>query len=278
MNKILLTAISVANITLANVVYAEPRQLPPIIDYSSYSNGSTYSAQASSSQSMLEMLGRMEALQTEIQQLRGMIEEQGYEIDNLKQRQQNIYTDIDSRLQQLESGAGISSQTSGVSKYIAPVTSENTRAPTTVKQSQLKPIQPKPVETVKPASKADEKAAFDKAFMSVKNSHYQQSITLLEQFLHDYPNSTYSDNAYFWLASVYKVVNNIPAAKNNFQAVYTRFPKSEKAGMAMLKLADIYYEDNDTAKAEQLYRKVSQQYAGSTAAHMADKKLQNMGQ
>jgi cell division protein FtsB len=39
---------------------------------------------------MLQMLGQIEALQTEIQKLRGMAEQQSHEINKLKQREQNI--------------------------------------------------------------------------------------------------------------------------------------------------------------------------------------------
>jgi len=46
----------------------------------------------------------------------------------------------------------------------------------------------------------------------------------------------------------------------------------------MLKLADIYSEENNTTKAQQLYARVISQYADSTAAHLAEKKLQNTGQ
>ena len=287
MKKLYLAALCVESITLAAVAHAESRQLPPIINNSTYADGASYSSQASSNQPMLEMLGRMDALQTEVQQLRGMLEQQGHEINNLQQRQKNIYSDINTRLQALETGAGIALSTSSpaTSTMATPVASKKTTEPVKtkqiqVKQSYVKPAQVKssPVKVVKPASKADEKAAFDKAFMSVKNSHYQQAIKQLEQFLQDYPDGSYSDNAHFWLGSVYKVVNNIPAAKVNFQAVYTQFPKSEKAAMAMLKLADIYKEDNNTAKAQQLYTEITTQYADSTAADMAKKKLQNIGQ
>ena len=71
-------------------------------------------------------------------------------------------------------------------------------------------------------------------------------------------------------------MKDLPEAKTNFQAVYTQFPESEKAGMAMLKLADIYLEEKDQTKAEQVYTQVTQQYAETTAAHMAANKLQSM--
>ncbi len=243
--------------------YAEPRTLPPIINHSTYANGTSYTEGGSPHKAMLEMLGRVESLQNEIQQLRGLVEQQTYEINNLKKRQQNIYSDIDVRLQQLETVGGIESNRSD---------KENTFAPVAEKQVTTNE---KPAQT--PQSKAREKAAFDKAFASVKNSQYQQAIKLLKQFLMDYPVGEYSDNATFWLASVYKVMNDVPAAKTNFRVVFTQFPESEKAGMAMLKLADIYLEESDKLKAEQLYTQVTQQYADTTAEHMAVKKLQSMG-
>lgn len=265
--------------SLASVAYAESKTLPPIINNSTYANGAAYSAQGAANQPMLQMLGQIEALQTEIQKLRGMAEQQSHEINKLKQREQNIYTDMNMRLQQLESAAGISVDTTRQEILSAPVKPSYIPVAPVVKQTQVKQAKrPAPITTVKPKSKAQEKADFDAAFASVKNSHYQQAIKLLEQFLVDYPTGVYTDNAYFWLGSVYKVVNDTPAAKKNYEAVYTRFPNSEKAGMAMLKLADIYSEENDAAKAQPLYARITTQYGGSTAAHMAEKKLQNIGQ
>ena len=254
MKKILL----ITGLCSLSVACAEStRTLPPITNNSTYANGTPYSGAASSNQSMLEMLGRVESLQTEIHQLRGLVEQQSYEIDSLKKRQQNSYVDINERLQQLEALNGTTNSTSEHKNVVTPVS-----------QSQAPSLQ----------SKAGEKAAFDKAFASVKNSQYQKAITLFKQFLLDYPTGEYSDNAIFWLASVYKVVNDLPEAKTNFQLVYTQFPDSEKAGMAMLKLADIYLEENNQQKAKQLYTQITAQYPNTTPAHMAAKKLQNMGQ
>ncbi|NOQ14115.1 MAG: tetratricopeptide repeat protein [Methyloprofundus sp.] len=235
----------------ASVVYAEPKPLPPIINNSSYASGMPYSGNTAS-KPMLEMLGRVDILQAEIQELRGLVEQQANEISKLQKRQQNSYIDIDTRLQQLEGGGE-----THVAKETG-IVSQATKSG--------------------PKSQAKEKAAFDKAFRSVRSSDYQRSVTLLKQLIQDYPGGEYSDNATFWLASVYKVTNDLPAAKRNFQAVYTHFPESDKAGLAMLKLADIYLEENSRQKAVQLYTQVTTQYADTSAAHMATQKLQSIGQ
>ncbi len=260
MKKIIL----ITGLCVTSIVYAESRTLPPIINNSTYANGTSYSRGGSSNKTMLEMLGRVESLQVEIQQLRGLVEQQSYEISHLKKRQQNIYADVDVRLQQMEGKKGIDKTLSRQDNIVVPV----------VEKRENQPVKPR--QTAR--SKAKEKAAFDRAFASVKNSQYQQAIKLFKLFLLKYPAGTYSDNATFWLASVYKVVDNLPEAKTNFQTVYTQFPESEKAGMAMLKLADIYLQENEQSEAVTLYTQVTKQYEDTTAAHIATKKLQGIGQ
>ena len=56
------------------------------------------------SQGLLDMLQQLETLQQEVSQLRGEIEVQNHSLEQLKERQRALYTDIDQRLQRLESG------------------------------------------------------------------------------------------------------------------------------------------------------------------------------
>ena len=51
---------------------------------------------------LLDMLQRLESMQQEIKQLRGEIEVQGRDIEEMKRRQRALYTDIDQRLQNIE--------------------------------------------------------------------------------------------------------------------------------------------------------------------------------
>lgn len=82
-------------------VYAESRVLPPVIDNSTYSNSSAYSSSTPTASSMYEVLDRLEQLRVEIQDLRGVVEEQSQKIIDLKKRQGNIYSDLDIRLKEL---------------------------------------------------------------------------------------------------------------------------------------------------------------------------------
>ena len=57
------------------------------------------------SQGLLDMLQQLQQLQQEIRALRGEIETQNYNLEQLTRRQRDLYTDVDQRLQQLEGGS-----------------------------------------------------------------------------------------------------------------------------------------------------------------------------
>jgi len=58
------------------------------------------------SQGLVDILQQLQQLQREISMLRGDIETQNYNLDQLTRRQRDLYTDVDQRLQRLERGAG----------------------------------------------------------------------------------------------------------------------------------------------------------------------------
>ena len=61
-------------------------------------------------QGLLDMLQQLEHLQAEINQMRGEVELQNHTLEDMKKRQRDLYTDIDRRMQRLESGTGPASR------------------------------------------------------------------------------------------------------------------------------------------------------------------------
>jgi len=61
--------------------------------------------QALSNRGLLDLLNQVESLKQENQSLRGQLENQGYEIEQLKKGQAAVYLDMDRRLQTIEGGA-----------------------------------------------------------------------------------------------------------------------------------------------------------------------------
>ncbi len=64
------------------------------------------------SQGLLDMLQQIESLQMELSALQGDIELQNHSLEQIKKRQRDLYTDIDQRLQKIERGGVVSTESS----------------------------------------------------------------------------------------------------------------------------------------------------------------------
>ena len=70
------------------------------------------------SQGLLDMLQKIESLERELSTIRGEMEFQNHTLEQLKKRQRNLYTDIDQRLQSLESLGVVTSALSSDINFI----------------------------------------------------------------------------------------------------------------------------------------------------------------
>ena len=249
----------------SSTVFAQSMPLPPVVDHSTYPAGTAYAPKPSSASTLYELLGRMEQLQTEVQQLRGTVEEQAYAITALKKRQNTIYSDLDQRLQALETGGATMVQPPAASQ---PASEEPS-------QPVMRPQAPVPA-PVEPSVVESEKQRYQQAYETLKNGHYSQAIAEFNRFLNDYPAGEYADNAQYWLGEAYKVNQEVSSARDAFNKVVVNYPNSPKVPDALLKLGYIEYDQNNMAKAREYFTRVTVGYPGSTAAHLAAKKLQQM--
>jgi len=263
-----ITAACIAN-AVVSIAQAEPRLLPPIIDHSDYSGSQKEhtESQLGNRRSVMEVLQQVSRLQSEVQQLRGQVEEQKYELKQLKKRQQSIYMDMNNRL------SPSTAMTMPANKPVTPIRGNAAKEMKTAANIQQSSTFNK---FNGGNSNIIEKMAFDKAFEQVRNKEYQQAVTQFKQFLISYPESKYSDNALFWLASVYKVLKDIPAAKDTYNKVVKQYPDSDKAALSLLKLGDLYAQEKQLKQAKVVYVEIMQKYANTTEAHQAEKKLQEM--
>lgn len=243
---------------------AQPKPLPPVIDNSTYPGGAAYAGGGTPSNNALyEVLGRLEQLQLEVQQLRGVVEEQAQVIEELKSRQNNIYSDLDQRLQALSGDT-------------QPVESPKMELPSASSRSM-----PAPIETSAPQSDAptvNEKQLYKEAYETLRNGHNSQAIAAFQTLLSQFPAGEYADNAQYWLGEAYKVNQDIDSARAAFSKVVELYPNSPKVPDALLKLGYIEFEQKNLAKARDYLSRVTVNYPGTTAAHLAAKKLMQMDQ
>lgn len=224
---------------------------------------------------LLDMLEVLESLKTEVSTLRGEIEVQSHAIERLKQRQRDLYTDVDKRLQRMEQNGtsvaetAVPAATGSVDSNIE--SSEEPASEPTVAETGSKE------EIKEPADPAKAEAAYQKAFKLLKESRYDQALVAFKAFLDDYPTNPFSDNAQYWLGETNYVMQKYEIAINEYQALLNTYPDSKKVSHALLKIGYSYAELGNTSDAKKILEEVKAQYPGTTAARLATERLRKIG-
>ena len=218
---------------------------------------------------LLDMLELLESLQTEVSTLRGEIEVQSHTIEQLKQRQRDLYTDVDNRLQRVEQNGTTTSSTPTATETVE-VSSEEASTEETVSDASDEEVK-------EPADPAKAEAAYQKAFNLLKESRYDQALVAFKSFLKDYPSNDFSDNAQYWLGETNYVMQKYELAINEYQALLNTFPDSKKVSHALLKIGYSYDELGNAADAKKTLEEVKAQYPGTTAARLATERLRKIG-
>jgi tol-pal system protein YbgF len=224
------------------------------------------------------LFASVQALQTEVQALRNQVEVQQHEIDNLRQRQRELYDDLDRRLRERErltAPAGAASAPADAYGGVTP-----SQAPSQAPTAAPAPMAPPVAAPSQPPAPADvaEQEAYDAAFGLLKQSRYGEAIEAFKAFLQRYPDSTLAGNAQYWIAEAYYVTRDFGKALEEFQKVLSSHPGSQKEPDAMLKIGYTYYELGDRAAARAALEDVISRYPGSRFAITAENRLKREGQ
>ena len=286
-----------------NAVYAA--DLPTVVDHSSYPPSITpvNPVNAPSTNTLYELIGRLEQLQAEVQQLTGKVDEQAYRIDELKKHQSTMYSDFDERLQGIENKVNGSAQPvaeavsatpnaaadTAVTETKEPAGATKSSEPAAVNESvpEKKPVPsatPAPAETQTATPAPDpaqatggpEKQEYYAAYNELRNGHTKSSITLFLGYLSKYPKSPLANNAQYWLGEAYRVDQDNVAAINAFNDVIVKYPGGVKVPDALLRLGMMELDQKNTAKAREYFTRITTDYPKSTVAPLAAKKLQKI--
>lgn len=235
-----------------------------------------------------DLVLQVQELQDEVRMLRGQLEEQGRELENLKRRQRDQYLDLDQRLSDLRNGQPVGPSEAAAGATGQPVASQapevsppagdvpEVRAPME-SQSEVSTI-PEPVveSQAAAASPEAEKAAYDQAFQALKELRYADAAEEFQSFLEQYPNSEFADNAQYWLGESYYVTRNYDIALKAFQDLLDDFPESPKAPDALLKIGYTHYELEQWDSARAALTQVQEKYPDSTLSRLAENRLRSM--
>ena len=214
---------------------------------------------------LLDMLEVLEQLKLEVSELRGKIEVQGHSLEQLQNKQRELYTDIDGRLQKLENGA--------ITKAVDSSVLDTSEAEETV--SDESNITDSDVAEIDPVKA---QAEYQRAFKLLKASRYEQALAAFQKYLQDFPGSEFADNAQYWLGETNYVMQQYDKAISEYQALLDSYPDSQKASHALLKIGYSYQELGNIDEAQKVLSEVKEKYPGETAARLADDRLRTLKQ
>jgi tol-pal system protein YbgF len=196
----------------------------------------------------LQLYQQLTTLQQELERLRGTLEQSQHRIQQLEK--------------QLKSFAATMPQ---------PAEGEQAAATTS---SMGAPLERSDNPT--PQRAQSERLAYEQAWQAVKSLPTPEGLQHLEQFIKNYPQSSYLPNAYYWSGQLLFRQGELSRASHYFAKVLQAFPKSAKCSEAMLKIGIITQKQGDTTKAKAIYQRVVQQYPSSSSAEQAKSRLSQL--
>ncbi|MEJ2761646.1 MAG: tol-pal system protein YbgF [Gammaproteobacteria bacterium] len=137
-------------------------------------------------------------------------------------------------------------------------------------------IQPAAVKQAESMSPVQIQAQYQDAFKLLKQSHYDEAIRAFQKFLAAHPDSNYADNAQYWLAEAYYVTGNYKQALKEYRKLVKAYPDSQKLTGGLLKIGYTLQELGKTDEARQQLQALVQKYPGTTAARLAEERLQRL--
>lgn len=201
--------------------------------------------------SLVDLTVQVDELERQAAELQGRIDGLEHQAAEGSSRQRDLYTDLDQRIQKLESqprSAGASAGSPGAS--LAP--------------GEL------------PMPNGSDRDNYQAAFELLKEQRYEQASLAFRQFLVSFPDSQLADNAQYWLAESHYVSGDFQKALAQFRVVVDKFPRSRKVPDALLKLGYCNYELKRWDDARAALQKVQADYSDTTAARLAEQRLTRM--
>ena len=189
-------------------------------------------------------------LQEELSELRGETETHAHKLDQIVNRQRELYIEIERRLESIQ-------------QQPAPVPTETTSNLT--------------IDDSYGVSSLSENEAYDQAVnLILKERRYDDAIPEFEGFISKFPNSVYIANAHYWLGQLLFNKSEFNKAQQHFDRVISFYPDSNKRSDAMLKQGTVLQRMGKQDEAKKLFEQVIAEYPDSNSANLAQSRLSSI--
>jgi tol-pal system protein YbgF len=123
----------------------------------------------------------------------------------------------------------------------------------------------------------NEASAFRSAYKVYLNGNYDRASVEFQRFVKNYPSTTLTPQAYYYLGESLYVQKQYDPAKQALQQVVSNYPTSKYRSHALYKLGHIMMETDQRSKAQELWNKIIQDYPDSPESTQAKEQLKKSG-
>lgn len=243
----------------------------------------------SSSEALSLLHDQLRALRSEMEELRGMVEEQGFQVRRMQRDSMDRYSDLDSRIsalyQELESGA------LGAAPVPAPADQDSDASGTDaepVNEAELAALEEafpgSPARAMEqsaaplpdPDSLSEQQLYQSALDVLLQEERYQRSIDEFAQYLAEYPDGRFVTNAHYWTGQAYVNLSMMEEARDSFEIIINDYPDGRKIEDAMYTLGTVYDRLGDQARSRELLQEVIARFPNTSAANLADIHLRSL--
>lgn len=232
---------------------------------------------------------QVESLQTEVQTLRGQVEQLTRRLEQVQTQQKTMYTDLDGRIAKTVDTKTVAANAAVAEDNVpaldkaadevppvaaAPVMGKHAAKPVLIKTSKK---QTTSSDMKKPQPNiAEEQRIYQTAYNLIKVKRYSDAVIALQGMLKKYPSGQFASNAHYWLGELYGIMSKNDLALNEFQTVVDSYPDSPRVSDAQLKVGLLLASQLKWPEAKTALRNVISNYPGSASAKMASEQLKQI--
>jgi tol-pal system protein YbgF len=123
----------------------------------------------------------------------------------------------------------------------------------------------------------NEASAFRSAYKVFLNGNYERASVEFQRFVTNYPSTTLTPQAYYYLGESFYVQKLFDPAKQALEQVISRYPNSKYRSHALYKLGQIMLEIDQRSKAQELWNAIIHDYPDSPESTQAKEQLKKSG-
>lgn len=188
---------------------------------------------------MLDLVNQMEALRSELAQLRGQNEQLARDVAELQRRQKDVQGAVDDRLRVLE--------------------------PVRVTQDGQEFM-----------AQPEEKTAFEAAMAVLRASEFARAAQMYGQFMERYPTSGYLPLALYWQGNALYAARSYKPAIDSYRKLIAQVPQHMRVPEAKLAIANCQLELKDAKAAKATLQELAKSHPQTEAGDTARDRLARM--